>query len=113
MRIITLKARDKTFVKFKDRDVLVAVTEYVNPATGITYKSMKAALDLSDKVKGDSNRIVLEEADWKKLCDMIDIFPFGVIDKDLAELIDSVVETPFVKPEDVNPPPSTEQPKTE
>jgi hypothetical protein len=103
VRIIHIKQRDAGFEKFKDRDLLRSVVEFVRPDKGINYRDMKAAIELADKIMaaGDAP-LMLEDTDWKSLCEKLEAYPFGIVDRDLHDLIQSVVDAPFVKPEDVS-----------
>lgn len=101
MRVINLKTRPEDFVKFKDRELLATVVEWVNPEKGVNYKDMALAIALADKIKGEGSRIVLEDADWKKLCDKLEVFPWAMSDRDVLELVQSVIQAHFVKPEEL------------
>jgi hypothetical protein len=105
MRIVTLvehKAdEEKKIPLMNEKEVLLVVANAVDPQAGMKVSEMGKAIQLADKIESAGQLLILEDSDWKNLCDKINTFPFGIVDKRLYALTQKVINAPFASAEDV------------
>lgn len=76
------------------KTVIIAVAKSPEPGKGITFAEMGKRIriiDAMEKVNGEAVELQLEDADHELLVRLITVFPFGIADRELHEIISDVI----------------------
>ena len=72
---------------FSFRDTIVTLlSSPKDPAQGIDYAEMKRRLDLIAKVEAAEDHLILEEAEWRELNEVLQCHRFGGVHKHFGAL---------------------------
>lgn len=93
MRTIDLKTRGTVPRVVRDQDTLVEIAKWPlgGPGKAVTVPDMRLDVVLMKAVESAGDVLVLEEAQWTRLCDKLNAYPFAFSNADTLAMIDDVL----------------------
>ncbi len=93
MRTITLKTRGAIPRAVKDKDTLLEIAKWPlgGPNKPVTVAEMRVDVVLLTATEPADDPLLPEEAQWQRLCDKLNAFPYAFASADVLAMIDDVL----------------------